>query len=219
MIKLAKKLAIAASVVAIFSGQFDASASNPWINQENNVASKQNKRPAPTQQQNEVEQDAVVGIQIYDADAGPIHFTPIKRDTYGGLVFRQYDRNLAICVTGNINTFTKPEGDNTRKALVLALPVSELMPIAQQISTDESFIQNVNRAGSSKTAVCALFRYGEDDIADRGFRYTILEYCEAAVLPLKELYVHEKMRAVGYGGEVAHNGMVLVGSFPVMNLN
>jgi hypothetical protein len=101
---------------------------------------------------------------------------------------------LPICVTRNIETFVRPVGNNTQKTLVLLLPLSELKLVAQQISTDASFIQNVASADLLQNAVCALIRYGGDNIAKWGFRYTILSYGKITGLSIWQIFTHEKAR-------------------------
>jgi len=96
---------------------------------------------------------------------------------------------VLLCVTWETETFVRPVSDNTRKILVLLLTLSELKRVAQQISMDASFIQNVDQADLSQNAVCALIRYDGDGL---GFRYTILKYREMSGLSFRLIYTHKK---------------------------
>ena len=105
--------------------------------------------------------------------------------------------DLPLCVTRSIESFIKPAGDNTRKTLVLLLTLSELKKYASQISSDATFLENVARADLSQNAVCALIRYGGDDLAEWGFRYTPLKFREMNTLSFWQIYTHEKVCARG----------------------
>lgn len=110
----------------------------------------------------------------------------------GELVLPPAMAKLPFSVMRNTETFVRPVGNNTRKTLVLLLTMSELKSIAQQISTDVSFLQNVVQADISQNAVCALIRYGGDDMATWGFRYTIMMFGEMSSLSIWEIYTHKK---------------------------
>lgn len=107
---------------------------------------------------------------------------------------------LPLCVTWNPETFTNPVGDNLKKTLVLLLTLSELKSAAPVISTDDSFIQNVAQADLTQNAVCALIRYGGDDIAKWGFRCTILKYREMSGLSIWQIYTQEEASGVASVG-------------------
>src|SRR3990167_2495265 len=98
--------------------------------------------------------------------------------------------DLPLCVTRSIESFIKPAGDKTRKTLVLLLTLSELKKHASQISSDATFLENVARADLSQNAVCALIRYGGDDLAEWGFRYTPLKFREMNALSFRQIYTH-----------------------------
>jgi len=124
-----------------------------------------------------------------------------------------------LCVTRNIKTFVKPDGDNTRKTLVLLLTLSELKGLAQQISPVASFLQNVSCADLSQNAVSALIRYGGDDLAKWGFRYTILKYREMSELSIWQVYTHEKAREAVAGWRALGGRVSAMGMFSFLNRN
>ena len=117
-------------------------------------------------------------------------------ETNGVLVLPAALADLPLCVMRDPMTFVNPVGDNLRKTLVLLLTLSDLKRVAREISMDASFLQNVAQADLSQNAVCALIRYGGDNIADWGFMHTIISYSEMSGLSIWQLCAHENARGL-----------------------
>lgn len=151
--------------------------------------------------------NGIFRYQPEGAQADDVRLSTMYMDNANGELILPAAVSSDLCVTRMTETFVRPVGDNTRKTLVLLLTLSELKLVAEQISTDPSFLQNVDLADLSQNAVCALIRCGGDDFATWGFRYTILKFCEMSNLPIWKIYTHEKVevcmgvwwRGVGMG--------------------
>ena len=107
-----------------------------------------------------------------------VQLSDMYMDTTNGELTLPETIPSGLCITRMTEKFLNPVDPNTGKTILLLLTLSELKRIAEQISTNPSFLQNVSEADLSQKAVCMLSRHGGDDITTWGFNYTILRFGE-----------------------------------------
>lgn len=126
-------------------------------------------------------------------------------DTNGEIISPSSPALHSQCFTRRTETFVRPAGENKAKTLILLLTPSELKNTAQNISKNALFLETVDKIDLSQNSVCVCIRHGKDNQEEWGFVCTILNFRDAAYMPLWEIYIKGVVMMGWSSFRVRHN--------------